>query len=933
MPLKSGSRLGGYTIVAPLGAGGMGQVWRAKDQRLDREVAIKVLPDAFAQDPERVTRFGREARSLAALNHPHIAQIYGFEEHDGVAYLVLELVEGEDLAHRLSRGPLPPAEACDVARQIAEALEAAHERGIVHRDLKPANVRITPEGRVKVLDFGLAKALDPTDSTSKVDSGSAFFVDLANSAPKTRTTPRATNDDSLGGFRTEGGVVLGTPTYMAPEQACGKPVDKRVDIWAFGCVLYECLTGRRAFAGGSISEVLAAVIEREPDYSKLPASAPTFLRSLLIRCFAKDPRTRLRDVGEARLLLGGTVPTSLPPTEGPLAARGRRGIRAALPWALAAVAAIGCSLTLLMQRDPPSGGVATAAPVVRFTITPPPGHLIPKIVDTGQGIAVSPAGDRIVFVAAAEGKTSLCLRDLGRNDARVLPGTENCRSPFFSPDGKWLGFLSGTRLMKMPAGGGPPLSIADTAHAEFAWITNDVIVYGTGVGGLWRVNADGGQPTRLARAGPDVKTAGGTLTVLGYDKPVAIPGQDYLLCSVWDGDTTESYHLIKVSLSDQSLQLVLRSVTAPGLIAKDRLVFTRGSTVMTVGFDAIRGVTLGDPVVALEEHVRTDAWTDSPMVRASIGGTFAYVPGGRIGSDRRLVLADEAGKLTPLLEGTDHYIDVPAASPDGKHILLATLRSRMEIWGFDLERRSKSLVISEGENYAPVWASEGASIYTFHTPTDGPSSLARVPLGGGAVQFLNGTSGGDGYFPLAALPDGSGLLVRRATIGGVEASDIVLYRFADSMIVPVRNRPASEETCRVAPDGKWIAYESTESGQKEIYVGPFHAPGPNLQVSTNGGASPRISRDGKTVYFVDQQYNLMAVSIEGAAADPRPSAPRKLFDLKAVGVATSSANSYYDVFPNGRFVMIEAAAWERDPPAIHVILNWSHELRTPRSGG
>ncbi len=910
------TQIGPYKVERELGRGGMGEVFLATDTRLDRQVAIKALPAHLATDPDRLARFQREAKVLASLNHPGIGAIYGLEEAAGHQYLILEFVEGETLADQLKGGAIPVDEALRLAKQITEALEVAHEKGVIHRDLKPGNVMVTGDGVVKVLDFGLARTADGPLSTSNVAA-------LADSP--TVTSPARDHSPTIPG------AIMGTAGYMSPEQARGKPVDKRSDIFSFGCVLYEMLTGAQPFAGETVTDSLGAILHREPNWALLPPGTPPRVRELLAHCLAKDRKSRLHDIADARLALEQAISGKEWATVA-VESHPRSKLLIVSLGLVAAVLLIGLGAGLWSVLGPQTragGRLATPAPVVRFTITPPTGYSIPETVDGGASIAISPAGDRIAFVAKADGKNYLCMREVANIQARVLPETEGGRNPFFSPDGKWLGYTAGKRLMKMPADGGPALTLCEApAENMFAWLEDDTIVYAHGVAGLWRVSASGGKPVQLARAGPDVKTADGAHLVLGFNSLASVPNAHYVIASVWDGPTTENYQLVTVSLADGTIRSLLRTASGPLLISPDRLLFTRGTTVMTVGFDPVRGVAVGEPVVALDQ-VRTSQWADNAYLAASSSGAFAYVPGGRNGSGRRLIRVDETGKSVPLLDGADSYNLAPIVSPDGRRAVVSTLRKRIELWVLDFDRRSMSLVTSHGENYSPTWSADGNSIFSMLYLPNEAASIWRWPAGGGEPKILTGTSSAE-LDPLQALPDGTGLLVVKRVRAATVSSDIAVYKFADSSLTPVRDRPATEGDCRVAPDGKWIAYVSDESGRDEVYLGPLDASGPNVQVSMNGGTQPRISRDGKRVFYLDRQLAMMAATVEQTEADLRVSAPTKLFDFKSVG-APMGMNAY-DLLPDGGFVMLEPAAWEKEPPVIHVILNWAEELRV-KSGG
>ncbi len=910
--------IGPYSVVRELGRGGMGVVYLANDPKLGRQVAIKVLPAVFAEEPARLERFQREAKALAALNHPGIAAIYGLEEVAGARYLILELVEGETLADRLAKGPLSIDDALHLAKQLAEALEAAHEKGIVHRDLKPANLMLTPEGRLKVLDFGLARG---GDLTAHSTTGHAH----APADSPTLTTPaRPINSPTIAG------AIMGTAGYMSPEQARGKAVDKRSDIFSFGCVLYEMLTGAQPFSGETATDAMGATLHKEVNLALLPPPTPPTVRLLLARCLTKDRANRLHDIADARVELSQAIAdpsgTSLGLSPaGTTAGRARRG---SLPLvaACAAVAIIGGTFPLWSASlGIRVGQAGTNQQVVRFTIAAPPGYTLPDFADGGANIAISPAGDRIAFVAEADGKTHLFMRDIASGRSRLLPDTERCGAPFFSPDGKWLAYSGPARLMKVPVEGGPALTISETSVGQATWLADGTILYGNGTGGLWRVPPFGGEPVQLARAGQDVKTADGAHYVLGFNTVLTVPGENYVLATVWDGGTIESYNIVAVSLADGSIRSLLRKACEPRFIAKDRLLFMRGPTALIVNFDPRRGAIGGEPVVALDQ-VRTNRWADTAYLASSVSGTLAYVPGGRVGPGRRLIHVDESGKATPILDGTDAFASAPTVSPDGSRAVVTTLRHGLELWVLDFERRAMTLLAAQGENWGPTWSADGSTVFTQQVvPGAEAIIVSRSALGGsgGEARPLPGLRGTE-IFPGAALPDNSGMLIVRRVVGAASNEDILLYRFADASITPVREGPARQSDLSIPRDGTWFAYDSNESGRTEVYIGPLDKPGPNVQVSTAGGGSPRLSGDGKRLFFIDRQGFLMVAEIEKTPTGLRASPPKKLFDINTV--ATPQAWGVFDTLPQGGFVMIEPAAWEREPPIIHVVLNWAGEL-------
>ncbi|HEV2063125.1 MAG TPA: protein kinase, partial [Thermoanaerobaculia bacterium] len=596
MSISAGTRLGPYEILAPLGAGGMGEVYRARDGKLNRDVAIKVLPEAFALDAERLARFRREAQVLASLNHPHIAAIYGLEESGGVEALVLELVEGQTLAERLARGALPVDEALEIARQIADALEAAHEKGIVHRDLKPANVKLTPQGKVKVLDFGLAKAL----------SGD-------RSSPEVSTSPTMT------AAATQAGVVIGTAAYMSPEQARGKAVDKRADVWAFGVVLWEMLTGRRLFEGDTVSDVLAAVLRHELDWKLLPPQTPAAVRRVLHRCLERDPARRMHDIADARL----EMDEAPEPVPGALGVAGPRGFqRSASAWAAAAV------ILALVAAAGWWRALSAARPALRertaFEVSIPAGDGL--AFDDTPILAFSRDGRRLVYAADRGGARQLFLRTLGEIEGHPLEGTSGGRSPFFSPDGQWIGFFAEGKLKKVQAGGGPPQTICDdtTAHRGAAWAEDDTIILTPEyAAGLFRVSARGGKLEPLTK--PDASKGERT-----HRWPEVLPGGEAVLFTIGYEKSPGNYDDAKVAIFDRKTgrtRILLEGASMARYAPSGHLLFVRARQLLAVPFDLSRREATGEPF-PVSEKIAGDPSSGIGYFAVGGDGSFAFVPGG-----------------------------------------------------------------------------------------------------------------------------------------------------------------------------------------------------------------------------------------------------------------------------------------------------------------
>ena len=710
MPLTPGTRLGPYEITAQIGQGGMGEVYRATDTKLDRDVAIKVLPESVATDPERLARFDREARTLAALNHPNIAAIHGLEDSDGTKALVMELVEGPTLADRIAQGPIPVDEALPIAKQIAEALEAAHEQGIIHRDLKPANIKLRPDGTVKVLDFGLAKAMEPTGAMSPSMSQSP-----------TITTPAMT----------QAGMILGTAAYMSPEQARGKQVDKRADIWAFGCVLYEMLTGRLPFAGDTVTEILAEVMKSPPAWSALPASLPTAVRHLRERCLEKEPRQRLSDIGEARLdlerpVLSSPDATMTPPTS---AARSQR-----LPWAVAGVLAValGGLVVWLLARPTP----VSESAVVRLEVALPPEA--PLGDHGGFDLAVSPDGRRIAYLAtdAATETQAVYERDLGAPDGRKLEGTEapfavGNINPFFSLDGQWLVYRSpGVGVMRISAQGGTPLKIADDppAYTGGAWASDDTVIYSAGTE-LLRVSADGdGTPQQISpTAEPDAL----------YVAPVLLPGEQAVLFNVLGGEDPDAERIALLDLRTGEMRVLLDG-GVPKYAASGHLLFVQGTTLMAAPFD-VDALALTGRAAAVQEGVRHPNLVSAVDFGVADNGTLVYVPSleAQQRAAARLVWVNRDGQpvetVTPDPLAWPRHVRL---SPDGQYVAAVTgFTSEQEIWVYSVDGAPPLRLTEGGYHGFPVWSADGQRLaFLFNGLSTNLGEIAMLPADGSVLE-------------------------------------------------------------------------------------------------------------------------------------------------------------------------------------------------------
>lgn len=836
----------------------MGEVYRAKDGKLKRDVALKVLPDVFANDPERMARFQREAEVLASLNHPHIAQIYSVEERA----LVMELVEGETL-----QGPLPVETALNYARQIAEALEAAHEKGIVHRDLKPANVMVTSTGVVKVLDFGLAAvALAPGSNP-------------ANSPTLTMSPTMA-------------GVILGTAGYMSPEQARGQVVDKRADIWAFGVVLFELVTGRRLFEGPTVSDTLASVLKEEPDWNR----APTQLRRLLQSCLEKDPRRRLRDIGDVWRLLEDPAQTTSP--------RHEHG-SSKLPWAVAAAATVAAlGLGFVHYRSP-----SEEPRVLKYTVPFPE-----KASATALNMipVVSPDGKHLAFLASVGGKIGLWVRDLDSLSARLLPGTETAsRYPFWSPDSRFIAFFAEGKLKKITVAGGPALSLCDVgAGAGGSWSKNGVIVFANASSGLFRVPAAGGNVTPLTTLDP-------ALGEESHRFPWFLPDGNHFLYVARNSDV-EKTAVYVADLNSRTRRLVLAANSNAVYSPPGRLLFVRDRTLMAQPFDADKLETTGEPVPIAEQIDYISAIARG-YFSASQNGVLSYSSGGS-GADSQLTWFDRSGKPTGTV-GAPGVLQWAAISPDGNAVATDRLDSTSgyyDIWLHDLARGTASrFTFNSKMNQFPVWSPDG-------------SHIAYLSERNGVYQKATAGSVQDEVLDKAAPAkraedwsrDGRYMILGTPS-GGKTSNDIwVLPLFGDRKPFPYLQTEFNERSAKLSPNGQWLAYASNETKRYEIYVQTFPSLGGKWQVSTSGGTLPVWSRDGKELFFIGADQQLMTVEVKGGAKF-EASVPKPLFDTHL-----AASNAGYDVGKDGRFLMPVTMEQATNPP-MTVVINWNAGMKRP----
>ncbi len=881
-----GQTLGHYRIEEQLGAGGMGVVYRATDSKLGRQVAIKVLPESFAKDPERLARFQREARMLAALNHPNIAAIHGLEESGGTHYLVLEYVPGNTL-----EGPLPLAEALRVASQIAEAFEAAHEKDIVHRDLKPANVKVTPEGKVKVLDFGLAKAVtaQPTDATV-----------------------------SQAGEGTQLGAVMGTAGYMSPEQARGLPVDKRCDIWAFGCVLYETLTGRRAFGGRTLSDSIAAVLAGEPDWEALPVETPPHVRALLRRCLQKDLGRRQRDIGDARLELEETRPGDEATGRGGESRSRWRALTVAAGSLLLGALLAGVVGWSLRPKGPP-------AAVARFAVDLPPNEIV--TFDHAPSAVLSPDGTRLLYSAtSAGGGRQLYLRRLDQLEAKPIPGTAGARNPFFSPDGQWVAFWQNFKLRKLALSGGAPVALTDVESIGGShWAPDGTILVSGYPEGVWRIPAGGGTRREVT----DVDASKGERS---HRLPQLVPGGKAVLFTIApEGvETYDDARIAVQSLETGDRKILIEGGTGARYSPTGHIVYARGGALLAAPFDVQRLRLTGTPVPVLE-GVFQSLGTGTVHFSLSDDGTLAYVPGSAVGAGRVPVWVDRQGREETLALPSRAYLH-PRISPDGRQLAIEIEGTSHNSFIYDVARGVLSKFSTDGTSHWPLWTPDGKRL-TFRSWRTAGFTMWWAPADrSGAEERL-----ADGTRQSAASWSPDGRVVAFTQLDPETGADLwVLEVGGGRKPVPFLRTKFNEGSPRFSPGPKgaplWIAFSSNESGRNEVYVQAYPGPGARTQVSSEGGFDPVWTRSGRELFYRSGN-KMMAVAVTTGAAFSA-GRPQMLWErfyahgLSSVCGAPGPSSSNYDVTPDGqRFLMIKENEQDGRYTRIHVVLNWAEELK------
>ena len=882
MSISPGAKIGTYSVLDLLGQGGMGEVYRARDHRLKRDVALKVLPEALAADPARVGRFQREAEILAALNDPHIAAIYGLEESSstesgqtGVRALVMELVEGPTLADRIARGPISVKEALPIARQLVAALDYAHERGVLHRDLKPANLKVTPDGRVKVLDFGLAKALGPVGSGGEAEGPIASPID---------TSP----------LFTHASTIRGTPAYMAPEQVQGRAVDKRADIWAFGCVLYEMLTGTRPFPGETVSDTLAAVLESEPDWARLPPSLPAPVRPLLEHCLEPDPKARLRDIADARRFLDAA-----PPVTTPKASRSR-DLRWLVPGLGASVFAAFLAGSLYSSRsatprEPPVRRVTVQLPVV----------LPASTTGGGPALAIAPDGSAVAFTGRSVGQNQLFVHRLVDGTTVAVPGPANPNSPSFSPDSLWVAFGAiGGGFWRAAAQGGEAERFCSPSEGGgvrgTAWDDAGRGLFGSPIG-LFQAASVGGPCQLLVNADGQREAR--------FLWPQILPGgRGMLFTAASESDDADSASIVVIPASMTERRIVVRGARAGRLTKSGHLLFARGHQIFAAPFDLDRLTISAEPVLVLDGV----AWGQfgRPLLDVSDSGDLVYVPGQ--GPRSRLVWVTRDGLRSDAGAPRRHYVSPPRLSPDGRWVAVSIGTADHFLWVYSLDTGALS-PFTHQDSHVAVWSPDSRSV----AYPQGQEIAIKDRDTTGEADALRGERRG---VPSTWSPD------RRTIVGSRDAPDggheLFALRLAEGTTETLLRGRHPFLGAEFSPDGRWLAYASSESGQLEVYVTDFPAAKIKAQASTNGGFAPVWARNGRELFYVNGT-TMMAAAVRSGNAIVFERAVRLFEDIDlAVGNVTT-----YSVAPDGRFLLVEEGQPEiTQCRQLTLVLNWFQEL-------
>jgi eukaryotic-like serine/threonine-protein kinase len=887
MSLAQGTLLGRYEIVAPLGAGGMGEVYRARDTRLDRTVAVKVLAEHLADTPEARQRFEREARAVSALSHPHICTLHDVGSHDGTEFLVMEYLEGETLAARLQKGAMPLDAVLKIGVQVAGALDKAHRQGIVHRDLKPGNIMLTRAG-AKLLDFGLAKSAVPPATVATL------------TAPATAATPV-----------TQQGAIVGTFQYMSPEQVQGQEVDARSDIFSFGSVLHEMVTGRRAFPGKSQLSVASAILEKEPEpIGTLQPLTPPTLERAVKRCLAKEPDDRWQTARDLELELRWIAEGGSQVTAAPAATSNLPGARSRIPGLAALLlgsAVLGSLAAWILKPSP----APAPRPVSRTVIALPPGQRIAGL--DRPALALSPDGSELAYVAIQSGTQQVFLRAMESLEARPVAGTEGAVSPFFSPDGQWLGFFADQKLKKVAVSGGAVLTLGDAADPEGAsWSSQGTIAFAPStVSALHQVPQGGGAAQPLTRLGKGEAT---------HRWPAFLPGGAAMLFGY--GTTSgnwENQQVAVVSVGTGERRNLVQHGMCPAYAPSGHLVYVQRGSLMAMPFDPRRLAVTGAAVPVVDGVLQSS--TGAAQYSVSAAGTLAYVPGGV-----------QAARLSPVWvtrNGVEQSVAAPARgysyprlSPDGLRLAVCVAEPETQIWLYDFARETLARLTLEGElSGLPTWTADGKRI-AFTSKADGPLNLFwQLADGGGAAERLATSENND--TPMSWSPDGQ--LLAFGEVNPTTGFDIWVLRMSDRKAMPFLVTPFNESTPRFSPDGRWLSYASDESGREEIYVQPYPGPGGKWPISAEGGREPVWNRNGRELFYRSGDA-MMVVDI---ATQPAFAAgkPRVLFRGAYEPTVFTVAN--YDVSPDGqRFLMLKRSEQAAAAPTqINIVLNWLEELK------
>jgi serine/threonine protein kinase len=873
-----GKTLAHYEITSKIGKGGMGEVYKAKDQKLGRDVAIKVLPEEFAKDSDRVARFQREAKLLASLNHPNIAAIHGLDESDGMHFLILELIEGDTLADRLKHGAIPIEESLKLALQIAEALEAAHEKGVIHRDLKPANIKVTPDGKIKVLDFGLAKAF-------AADQGEMILSD----------------SPTLSVAATQKGVILGTAAYMSPEQARGEAVDKRADIWAFGCVLYEMLTGRVTFEGRSVSDVLASVLKIEPEWKGLPLNLHPRIRLLLERCLEKEVKDRCSAIGEARADIQKVLndPGGVLVRPDATAGSGIK-LQQVLPWIgatfILTAIVIGAAVWKLKPPDP--------GQVIRFDYELPDDQQFGDLEE--RALAVSPDGRQIIYKTTA----GFYLRSLDKSDAEIIPRTDgNPQKPFFSPDGKWVGYVSENQIKKIAVSGGAPAVLAAAAPTGFInWRTNDIIEFGQLGTGILRVSANGGEPEIIVSEENEMLIA-----------PQMLPdGKSFIFTDI----TSQPFKVMVQSLETEERKELLLGDTAQYL-PTGHLVYAVENDLFAVPFDLDKLEVAGTPISMIQGVLREGG---APQYAVSDSGTLIYIPGTSVDVGRILVWVDRSGR-EETIEAPPRAYAYAHLSPDGTRVALDIRDQENDIWIWDLARKNLSrLSFDPGLNRGGIWTPDGEKI-AFSADRDGDENIYWQTADGSGIEEPLTKIPEALFVPNAFSPDGRHLLFSTA----LPPYDIDLLSLNDNAEPKsLLETDFNEQNPQISLDGRWRAYQSDESGILQVYVRPFpDVDAGKWQISSDGGSRPLWNRNGRELFYYVEPGTIMAVPVETGTSFSAGT-PEMVFKGEYI---SPQSGLQYSVTPDGqKFLMIKNATNVQDSSVqmrrkINIIVNWFEELK------